>query len=102
MLRSEANVRDTSVMMQKIFIGLIATIGSLFALVLLQPSDYRVTRTMVMSAPAATVFAQIDDFHRWQAWSPWAKRDPAAKASFDGWAFKSRRPSRLASARTSG
>lgn len=71
-------------MMQKIFIGLIATIGSLFALVLLQPSDYRVTRTMVMSAPAATVFAQIDDFHRWQAWSPWAKRDPAAKASFDG------------------
>lgn len=71
-------------MMQKIFIGLIATIGSFLALILLQPSDYRVTRTMVMSAPAATVFAQIDDFHRWQAWSPWAKRDPAAKASFDG------------------
>jgi hypothetical protein len=33
---------------------------------------------------AAAVFAQIDDFHRWQDWSPWAKRDPAAKASFDG------------------
>jgi hypothetical protein len=71
-------------MMQKIFIGLIATIGSFLALILLQPSDYGVTRTMVMAAPAATVFAQIDDLRRWQAWSPWAKRDPKAKASFDG------------------
>ena len=71
-------------MMQKIFVGLIATIGSFLTLIMLQPADYRVSRTMVMSAPAATVFAQIDDFHRWQDWSPWAKRDPAAKASFDG------------------
>jgi hypothetical protein len=71
-------------MMQKIFIGLIATIGSLIALVLLQPSDYRVSRTMVMSAPAPDIFAQIDDLRRWQAWSPWATRDPKAKASFDG------------------
>ena len=71
-------------MMQKILVGLIATIGSFVALILLQPSDYRVSRTMVMSAPAPDIFAQIDNFHRWQAWSPWAKRDPAAKASFDG------------------
>ncbi len=71
-------------MMQKILVGLIATIGSFVALILLQPSEYRVTRTSTMSAPAPEIFAQIDDFHRWQAWSPWAKRDPAAKASFDG------------------
>jgi hypothetical protein len=71
-------------MMQKILVGLIATIGSFVVLILLQPSEYRVSRTMVMSAPAPDVFAQIDDFHRWQAWSPWAKRDPKAKASFDG------------------
>lgn len=70
--------------MQKILIGLIATIGSFVALILLQPSEYRVTRTTTMSAPAPDIFAQIDDFHRWQAWSPWAQRDPAAKASFDG------------------
>lgn len=37
-----------------------------------------------MAAPAPEIFAQINDFHRWEAWSPWAKRDPAAKASFDG------------------
>jgi hypothetical protein len=30
------------------------------------------------------VFAQVNDFHNWQAWSPWAKIDPAAKNSFEG------------------
>lgn len=71
-------------MTQKILIGLIATIGSFLALILLQPSEHSVSRTVKMSAAAPDIFAQIDDFHRWQAWSPWAKRDPKAKASFDG------------------
>ncbi len=71
-------------MMQKILVGLIATIGSFVALILLQPSDYQVTRTTTVAAPAQEVFAQIDDFHRWQAWSPWAERDPKANTSFQG------------------
>jgi carbon monoxide dehydrogenase subunit G len=71
-------------MMQKILVGLIATIGSFVALILLQPSDYRITRATTIAAPAQEVFAEIDDFHRWQAWSPWADRDPKAKVSFDG------------------
>ena len=37
-----------------------------------------------MSAPPAAVFAQVNDFHNWEAWSPWAKLDPAAKNSFEG------------------
>lgn len=71
-------------MMQKILIGLIAMIGSFLALILLQPSDYQIARTTTISAPPQDVFAQIDDFHRWQAWSPWAERDQKAKVSFDG------------------
>jgi hypothetical protein len=30
------------------------------------------------------VFAQVNDFHNWEAWSPWAKLDPAAKAIIEG------------------
>ena len=37
-----------------------------------------------MSASPAAVFAQVNDFHNWEAWSPWAKLDPACKNSFDG------------------
>ena len=32
----------------------------------------------------ADVFAQVNDFHKWDAWSPWAKLDPAAKVGFEG------------------
>jgi hypothetical protein len=41
-------------------------------------------RSINISAPPATVFAQVNDFHNWEAWSPWAKLDPAAKATFEG------------------
>ena len=37
-----------------------------------------------MSAQPPAVFSQVNDFHNWEAWSPWAKRDPAAKNSFEG------------------
>jgi hypothetical protein len=30
------------------------------------------------------VFAQLDDFHRWAAWSPWEKLDPALRRSYEG------------------
>jgi len=26
----------------------------------------------------------VNDFHNWDAWSPWAKLDPACKNTFDG------------------
>ena len=52
--------------------------------VALQPSRFRVTRKATISAPAPVVFAQVNDFHNWEAWSPWAKLDPTAKNSFEG------------------
>jgi len=26
----------------------------------------------------------VNDFHKWDAWSPWAKLDPDAKTTFEG------------------
>ena len=37
-----------------------------------------------MSAPAPVVFAQVNDFHHWDAWSPWAKLDPTMKYTYEG------------------
>ena len=39
----------------------------------MQPSDFRITRTGTITAPASAVFAQVNDLHKWDAWSPWAK-----------------------------
>jgi uncharacterized protein YndB with AHSA1/START domain len=71
-------------MIKKILIGLVVIVVVFVVIVALQPSDFRVERTATISAPASDVFAQVNDFHNWEAWSPWAKLDPAAKNSFEG------------------
>ncbi len=71
-------------MLRKILLGLATLLVVLVAIIVIQPSEYRVSRTLTMTAPAQEIFAQLNDFHRWEAWSPWAKLDPAAKVSFEG------------------
>jgi uncharacterized protein YndB with AHSA1/START domain len=71
-------------MLKKILIGIAVIVGAFVVIVALQPSDFRIVRSSTIAGPPATVFAQVNDFHKWEAWSPWAKLDPAAKSSFDG------------------
>ena len=62
-----------------------AVIVVLFVIfVAMRPSDFRITRTARISAPAGVVFANVNDLHKWEAWSPWAKMDPNAKSTFSG------------------
>ena len=71
-------------MIKKILIGLAILIVVLVVFIALQPSTFRVERSATMNAPAPVVFAQVNDFHKWNAWSPWAKLDPAMKQTFEG------------------
>ncbi len=68
----------------KIVAALAVIVIGLAAFVAARPSHYRVVRTVTMAAPASMVFAQVNDFHRWGEWNPWAKLDPAMKQSFEG------------------
>ncbi|MGH8759199.1 MAG: SRPBCC family protein, partial [Burkholderiales bacterium] len=43
---------------------------------------FRVQRAASIKAPPEKVFALINDFIRWGAWSPWEKKDPAMKRTF--------------------
>ena len=64
---------------------ILATLVVVFVLVVaLQPSEFRVVRSTTIAAPPAEVFAQVNDFHNWDAWSPWTKLDPACKYTFEG------------------
>jgi len=66
-------------------LAVLAAVVVVFVIVVsIQPADFRITRSATMSAAPADVFAQVNDFHNWNAWSPWAKLDPAAKNSFEG------------------
>jgi uncharacterized protein YndB with AHSA1/START domain len=48
-----------------------------------QPDEFKICRSTTISAPPEKVFPQVNDFHQWEAWSPWAKRDPACKYSYE-------------------
>ena len=47
-----------------------------------RPDAFRVERVASIKAPPEKVFPFINDFKRWDAWSPWEKKDPAMKRSF--------------------
>jgi uncharacterized protein YndB with AHSA1/START domain len=71
-------------MLVKILIVLAIIVVVLIVIVTLQPSDFRVTRNATISASAPAVFAQVNDFHKWEAWNPWGKIDPAMKHTYEG------------------
>ena len=71
-------------MLKKILLVLVALIVVFAVVVALQPSEFRVERAVTIVAPAAKVFGEVNDFHKWDAWSPWAKLDPDAKVAFEG------------------
>ena len=71
-------------MLKIVLIALVAIVVVFVVAVAMQPSEFRVTRTASISAPAPAVFAQVNDFHKWEAWSPYAKLDPAMKKAYEG------------------
>jgi uncharacterized protein YndB with AHSA1/START domain len=71
-------------MIVKILIGLAILVIVLIIIVATRPGDFRVTRTASISAPAEVVFAQVNDLHKWEAWNPWGKLDPACKITYEG------------------
>ena len=47
------------------------------------PTPSASQRSVSIKAPPEKIFAYIDDFHRWSAWSPYEKKDPAMKRTLE-------------------
>jgi Polyketide cyclase / dehydrase and lipid transport len=71
-------------MLRKILVALLVIIVVLVGVIAMQPSQFRVARATTIAAPAPVVFTQVNDFHKWEAWNPWGKLDPAAKQAYEG------------------
>ena len=71
-------------MLKKILIVLAVIVVVIVVVVAMQPADFRVARSVTISAPPPAVFEQVNDFHKWEAWNPWGKIDPAMKQSYEG------------------
>jgi hypothetical protein len=67
-----------------IILVVVVVLAAFVVIAAMQPADFTVTRSTTISAPPSVAFAQVNDFHKWDAWSPWAKIDPAMKTTFEG------------------
>jgi len=50
----------------------------------MQPGHFRVERSATIRSAPEAVFPLINDFHRWEPWSPWEKIDPQLKRTYSG------------------
>lgn len=71
-------------MLVKSLIVVVVLLAALIAYIWTRPAEFRVERSIVIAAPAQEIYPRIDDLRQWQAWSPWAKLDPAARNSYEG------------------
>ena len=71
-------------MLVKILIAVVIVVLGLAAFIATRPGEFEVSRSATFAAPAGAVFAQVDELRKWQAWSPWAKKDPQMKQTYEG------------------
>lgn len=59
-------------------------VAGLLAAAAMQPATFRVERTTTVAASADKVYVLINDLRQFNRWNPYARKDPAMKASYRG------------------
>ncbi len=67
-----------------VVVVLLVAVGAVLAYAATKPDAFRIQRSMGIKAPPEKIFALINDFRRWGAWSPWEKLDPELKRTYSG------------------
>jgi hypothetical protein len=71
-------------MILKMILGLVVVIALFLLVASFQPETFAISRSIMVSAAPQACFDQVNNFHNWEAWSPWAKLDPAMKTDYGG------------------
>jgi hypothetical protein len=61
-------------MIKIIIIIVVVLVAAILILAATKPDTFRVRRTASIKAPPGKIFALINDFPRWDAWSPWEQK----------------------------
>ncbi len=71
-------------MIISIFLAVAVIIAIVLTVASMRPDDFRIARSISIAAPTPAAFEQVNDLHRWQEMSPYAKLDPTANYTFAG------------------
>lgn len=67
-----------------VLVGIAVLILALIAYASTKPDTARYVRSTTVAAAPESLFSQVIDLHKWDAWSPWAKLDPDMKVTYEG------------------
>lgn len=71
-------------MLVRIGLGVLVLAAVLVIAIVTRPDTFHIERSVTIAAPAEVIFAQLDDFHRWERWNPFEKLDPNVRRSYVG------------------
>lgn len=61
-----------------------ALIALLLVMASRRPDVFHIERATTINAPPERIYALLEDFHQWPAWSPWEKLDPNMQRTIAG------------------
>ena len=67
-----------------LFLFITAAVIAMLAIAAARPATFHLERSTTTTAEPQTVFAIVNDLHRFHEWSPWQKLDPAMKSVVQG------------------
>lgn len=79
-----ANPSKRRSILPKVLIAIAAVIVLFVIVVATRPSEFRVSRSIIINAPPDAVFPHVNELRKWEAWNPWGKVDPNMKLTYDG------------------
>lgn len=71
-------------MIRNILIGIVGLIVIAVGISFVLPQNVKVARSVVVETSPEHVFSLLSTYETFNSWSPWAKRDPNTKYTFEG------------------
>jgi uncharacterized protein YndB with AHSA1/START domain len=71
-------------MIKTIAIVAVVLIAAILVFAATRPDTFRVQRATTINAPPERIFGLINDLHKWAAWSPYERKDPAMTRTHSG------------------
>jgi effector-binding domain-containing protein len=65
-------------------IGILALLATYLLFCAIGISRFQTSRSILIDAGAEQIFAEISDYQKWPAWSPWAQRDKNMQNEYSG------------------